>query len=379
MRAIVGTAAMLIATAVNAQEPAGGPQGVSGVEGNGDTCAPIDPYTAPAGLVPASFDEVGEAYRAAIASTLTSGRELADIVLSNDAANLRAHLANGARVQRDCPQLGPRLSERAFPYPSPQRGYVAEYQTVDGTCKVDVDFVAAMPGSLRITELQVTPRPTLPPDPNAHYRSDVVFRLPFTGTWLVAWGGNSLPLNYHIATPNQTHAYDILVWKNGATHSGEGNRLRDYYAFGQLALAPAAGTVVSVLDCDPDSPPQQPPRFTNPLGNHVGIKVAEGETLFMAHLQRGSVRVKLGDPVVQGQPIGLVGNSGNTSEPHFHVHLQDREDMFIYDAEGHIVSFNDAKGLPLRFSNVLLDGDRPGNAGAVEMAGGTFATPEAQR
>lgn len=375
MRALVGTVAVLIATAVSAQEPTSGYQGVSGPQAGAETCAPVDLYTAPAGLVPATFAEVGADYRAAYESTLTAGRALAEIVVANDEANLRAHLANGAKVQRDCPELGPRLSERAFPYPSPQRGYVAEYQVGESTCKVDIDFVAPMPNDTRITELQVVPRPMLPPDPNAQYQSHVVFRPPFTGTWLVAWGGTSLPLNYHIATPNQTHAYDIVVWKNGRTHSGDGTRLQDYYAYGQPALAPAAGTVVSVLDCEPDSQPQQPPRFTNPLGNHVGIKVAEGETLFMAHLQRGSVRVKVGDRVTSGQPVGLVGNSGNTSEPHFHVHLQDREDMFLYDADGNITSFNDAKGLPLRFSDVLLDGKPPADGKAVEIAGGTFVTP----
>ena len=44
--------------------------------------------------------------------------------------------------------------------------------------------------------------------------------------------------------------------------------------------------------------------------------------LLLAHLKRGSVLVKIGDRVSAGQPIGHVGNSGNTSEPHLHVHAQ---------------------------------------------------------
>jgi murein DD-endopeptidase MepM/ murein hydrolase activator NlpD len=379
MRAMMGAAAALIASAVGAQAQTGGYQGAAGSQASlNSCCAPVELYTAPPASAPATFAEVGAAYRAAYAETLATGRALADMVVAGDAAGLLARLASPATLQRDCPELGPRLSERAFPYPSPVRTYVAEHQAGEGTCKVEIDSAGA-PGSARISALQVAPRRMLPPDPNAQYRSDVVFRLPFTGTWLVAWGGNSLPLNYHIATPNQTHAYDILVWKDGGTHSGDGTRLQDYYAYGQPALAPAAGTVVSVLDCEPDSPPQQPPRFTNPLGNHVGIKVAEGATLFMAHLQRGSVRVAVGERVAPGQQIGLVGNSGNTSEPHFHVHLQDREDMFAYDANGRIVSFNEARGLPLRFSDVLLDGVPLADPGAVEIAGGTFVTPAPER
>ena len=40
-----------------------------------------------------------------------------------------------------------------------------------------------------------------------------------------------------------------------------------------------------------------------------------------AHLQPGSLRVKLGDQVKTGQVIGLVGNTGNSSEAHLHFQL----------------------------------------------------------
>ena len=39
-------------------------------------------------------------------------------------------------------------------------------------------------------------------------------------------------------------------------------------------------------------------------------------------MRRGSVRVRADDRVYQGQPIGTVGNSGNTGEPHLHIHAQ---------------------------------------------------------
>jgi murein DD-endopeptidase MepM/ murein hydrolase activator NlpD len=52
-----------------------------------------------------------------------------------------------------------------------------------------------------------------------------------------------------------------------------------------------------------------------------------------------SILVKKGDVVEQGQEIGRVGNSGNTSEPHLHIHLQDNTEL----------SFGE--GIPLYFSN----------------------------
>ena len=44
---------------------------------------------------------------------------------------------------------------------------------------------------------------------------------------------------------------------------------------------------------------------------------------FYAHLQPGSLKVKLGDKVRRGQVVGLVGNSGNSTEPHLHFHVSD--------------------------------------------------------
>ena len=42
----------------------------------------------------------------------------------------------------------------------------------------------------------------------------------------------------------------------------------------------------------------------------------------LAHLKRGSIVVKVGDNVKRGQLLGKCGNSGNSSEPHLHYHLQ---------------------------------------------------------
>ena len=66
------------------------------------------------------------------------------------------------------------------------------------------------------------------------------------------------------------------------------------------------------------------------LGNHVILECDE-VWVVMAHLGRGSVRVVAGNTVVQGEPLGKVGNSGNSSEPHLHLHAQSpgRSDALI--------------------------------------------------
>ena len=59
-------------------------------------------------------------------------------------------------------------------------------------------------------------------------------------------------------------------------------------------------------------------------GNHVNLDLGGGVFAMYAHLQPGSIRVKVGDRVSRGQVLGLVGNSGNSTEPHLHFQLMDR-------------------------------------------------------
>jgi hypothetical protein len=151
--------------------------------------------------------------------------------------------------------------------------------------------------------------------------SRVAFRLPLDGPLTVAWGGPTLSVNYHAVMPDQRWSFDLLITANGSTHRGAGSRLDDYYAFGRPVLAPAAGLVRRVHDGEPDGPIGQW-RVRGAAGNHVVIEVAPGEFLFIAHLQPQSIAVAPGDPIVAGQVIGRVGNSGNSSEPHVHLHLQ---------------------------------------------------------
>jgi murein DD-endopeptidase MepM/ murein hydrolase activator NlpD len=46
--------------------------------------------------------------------------------------------------------------------------------------------------------------------------------------------------------------------------------------------------------------------------------------VLLAHMRRGSVQVAGGERVSVGDPLGRVGNSGNTDEPHLHISAQRR-------------------------------------------------------
>lgn len=120
----------------------------------------------------------------------------------------------------------------------------------------------------------------------------------------------------------------VRVGDNSLTFTGDRLKNESYYAHGQETLAVGSGTVVATKDGIPENVPGITSRAV-PItletigGNHVILDLGEGRYAFYAHLQPGSLRVKPGDRVRTGQVIGLVGNSGNSTEPHLHFHLTD--------------------------------------------------------
>ena len=158
-------------------------------------------------------------------------------------------------------------------------------------------------------------------------RNKSKLNLPFKGAWMVIWGGDSPELNYHVESNAQKNAFDFLIiGRDGKSHRTDGKNNEDYYAFGQEIIAPCDGEVVIVVDGIKDNTPG----MMNPLyvpGNTVVIKTSNGEYLFFAHLMQYSIKVKPGDSVKEGQVLGLCGNSGNSSEPHLHFHIQNVEDI----------------------------------------------------
>jgi hypothetical protein len=201
------------------------------------------------------------------------------------------------------------------------------------------------------------------PSSHAGSPSRVRFRLPMDGPVAVGWGGDAPDVNYHVVAPDQRWAYDLLAAVDGSTHRGDGRRCADYYIYDRPVLAPADGTVRAAFDGDPDMPVGELGGGTDPGGNHVVLDVAPGEFLYLCHLKPGSLRVKEGDAVARGQEIARVGNSGNTSEPHLHVHLQDSPEPAF------------AEGIPLYFHGYrsggrLVDRGMPrGGFAGDEMAG----------
>ncbi len=184
-------------------------------------------------------------------------------------------------------------------------------------------------------------------------------RLPSEEQLRVAWGGDRRTTNYHAAFPDQRWAYDLVV--EPAMHGSE--RLEDYGCYGTPVVAPVSARVHHSTDGAPDHVPGKASKNSkNPVGNSVVLELDTGTYLVIAHLMPGSVVVKAGDEVSEGDPIGACGNSGNTSEPHIHIHHQRQ------DPKNRPLNF--AEGLPLYFRD--HDGAAMPNGG-IEMRDRTVA------
>jgi murein DD-endopeptidase MepM/ murein hydrolase activator NlpD len=303
-------------------------------------------------VAPAAAQAPG--YRSATARILAEGRAASALIADGSAGRLYALFTPQFRAQVSLPRLtqllgstiatapvGPARGESALPLAPDQGIYQADRRWGAKTLAITLVF----DGRGRIAGGLIQERKPLAPDPRAGYRQHTRVRLPFDGTWWVFWGGRTERENYHVIAPDQRHAWDILVWRNGGTHHGNGKRLIDYWAFGRPILAPAPARVIEAVDGLPDNVPgHMDPR--HPAGNHVVLDLGNGEYALIAHLRHGSVAVKAGDRVRTGQRLGRCGNSGNTSEPHVHFHVQDGPTLFR------------AKGLPVEFSDYVADGRR---------------------
>jgi murein DD-endopeptidase MepM/ murein hydrolase activator NlpD len=203
------------------------------------------------------------------------------------------------------------------------------------------------PGKIDLFAIDVLEPPREAPSSHLEYVPRTPLRLPFDGAWYVLWGGRTIVQNRHAAVRDQRFAYDFIVVQDDKSYRTNGHENADYLCFGQPVLAPGAGTIVTVVDGIEDNVP----RAMNAgslgsgiLGNHVVIAHGPNEFSFLAHFKNGSTRVQVGAQVEAGDPIGLCGNSGSSTEPHLHYHLQNT------------AAYAHGDGLPAHFRNYTSNG-----------------------
>lgn len=141
--------------------------------------------------------------------------------------------------------------------------------------------------------------------------------------YVVLHGGASPFTNGHFRVRPQNYALDILglnVLGMRADMFGDRSDLESYSIFGAELYSPCTGSIAVAMDDYEDLIPPATDA-EHPAGNHVLVE-CEGVEVVLAHMKQGSVRVEVGDSVTVGTVLGQVGNTGNTSEPHLHIHAE---------------------------------------------------------
>src|SRR5262245_49982837 len=182
-------------------------------------------------------------------------------------------------------------------------------------------------------------REVVGPEVEVSRSEPVTLVAPLSGPGWAAMNGCCVP-NVHrdvriaagtrIATP-ETFAIDWIQLKGDRFFEGDGKQNKQFPYFGAEVRAVADGEIVVLRDGMAESVPFQPPTTVHAPddygGNFVMLRIRPDVYALYAHLQPGKMKVRLGDKVKAGQPIGKLGNSGNSTAPHLHFGLLDRPNI----------------------------------------------------
>ncbi len=135
-----------------------------------------------------------------------------------------------------------------------------------------------------------------------------------------------IPMDGKVEIPERFAVDWIKVDETGLSYKGDPKKNESYYAYRQPISAVSDGRVVAIKDgILENTPTAKEMAVTITLdtigGNYVIQEVSSGVYAFYAHLIPGSLKVKVGDTLKAGDAIGLLGNSGNSTEPHLHFQL----------------------------------------------------------
>jgi Peptidase family M23 len=141
--------------------------------------------------------------------------------------------------------------------------------------------------------------------------------------------------------------------EEGRVYRGSATDVASYNIYGKDVLAVADATVASVIDNLPNEIPGKMPTniaIEKADGNSIVLDLGAGRYALYAHLKPGSIKVRAGDTVKLGQTIALVGNSGNTLEPHLHFHVMNHASPLA------------SNGLPYEIDSFTVTATSPGTA-----------------
>jgi hypothetical protein len=161
----------------------------------------------------------------------------------------------------------------------------------------------------------------------------------------------ALPVNDHVWIAQRFAVDWEQLDAQGRIYTGDREKLESYTIFGKPVIAVAEATVASVIDGLPEQTPGKYPvniSLEEADGNSVILDLGEQRYAMYAHMQPGTIQVRVGQRVAAGQLLGLVGNSGNSVAPHLHFQVMDRPSSLA------------ANGLPYEMKGFQITGRSPG-------------------
>jgi hypothetical protein len=156
---------------------------------------------------------------------------------------------------------------------------------------------------------------------------------PFNGgTWLAGDGpANDSPHRRTIVAIDGTiHSAErfaidwIKVGPNGDSHRDGTTQNENWWGYGEPLLAVADGEVTEIVDDIPENAPRvlpSPVTLDNISGNYVTLQIGPKLYVTYAHLQPGSMQVRLHERVRRGAVLARLGNTGQSTAPHLHFQL----------------------------------------------------------
>lgn len=206
----------------------------------------------------------------------------------------------------------------------------------------------------------------------------VVIGPPVKGSgWVVM--ETTLPTTHHflmpvtinnVTTVDQRYAQDWFYIDpvNGSAAAGNATLARNFLGYGKELLAVADGTVVQVRDGVPENEiiyHKIPFAFETGTGNTVIIGIGNDTYAGYCHIVPGSIRVKAGDRVKEGDVIALLGNTGQSDIPHLHFEVVKGRPAII-GGEGYPFVFREYRRIADRINETELEttGSLPKYAGA---------------
>ncbi|MFH0733526.1 MAG: M23 family metallopeptidase [bacterium] len=116
-------------------------------------------------------------------------------------------------------------------------------------------------------------------------------------------------------------------------YQGDPKLNTSYFNYHDTLYAVADGSVISIKDGRPENNGDAQDVQMNDLdelaGNYIILKIGEGCYAFYCHCAPNTFKVNVGDVIKKGDPIALLGNSGNSTAPHLHFQITDGPDLFF--------------------------------------------------